>query len=180
MRRRLLAICLIATLVALLAVGTYANYTHIGTAVNVITTPGIDLVLNEKMDNGEDFPAEGVNIMPGDIVSKIVTLSNEGTAPCFVRIALEKSVNDDLLSADGCLEMDINTTDWTYSDGYYYYNSILGPDETTTPLFTQVTIVGEAVSNDYMNKELKLDVKAYAVQSDNNGASALEASGWPE
>lgn len=183
MKRRLLAILLAAALIALvavLAVGSYAYYTHEDTAVNVITTPGLDIELIEKTASGEDFPAEGVYVMPGDTVSKIVTVENKGDSPCFVRVALEKGINDELLDAEGCLEIDINTNDWTYKDGFYYYNSILAPGETTAPLFTEVQIVGRAVDNKYMNKEFNLTVKAYAVQSDNNGASALEALGWPE
>lgn len=182
MRRRLLSILLSAALLALvaaLAVGSIAYFTHEDTAVNVITTGSVGITLHEKTASGEDFPKEGVFVMPGDTVSKIVTVENTGEAPCFVRVALEEGVNNELLSADGCLEMDINTADWTYKDGYYYYHNVLIPGETTNALFTEVHIVGDAVTNEYMNADFNINVSAYAVQSDNNGSSALEALGWP-
>ena len=183
MKRKLPVILLTAVLVALiavLAVGSFAFYTHEDTAVNVITTRGLKIELLEKTADGSDFPAEGVHVMPGDTVSKIVSVKNTADSSCYVRIALEKGINDELLDAEGCLKIDINTVDWTYQDGYYYYNSVLAPGATTNPLFTEVLIDGRSVNNDYMNKEFTLDVTAYAVQSANNGTSALDATGWPE
>ena len=37
----------------------------------------------------------------------------------------------------------------------------------------------EKTGNDYQNCTVNIDVVAQAIQSDNSGASALEAAGWP-
>lgn len=59
-------------------------------------------------------------------------------------------------------------TDWTYLDGYYYYNRALAPGETTVPLFTTVTFAPE-MGNEYQNSTAYVEVKVGAVQADNNG-----------
>ena len=76
-------------------------------------------------------------------------------------------------------DIDINTADWTvHEDGYIYYNSILQPGEFTTPVFTEVGIVGR---EQYRGETLTLTVTAHATQSKNNPAeNPWEAAGWPE
>lgn len=179
MKRKLLCIFGIAALIALLAAGSYANFTARGTAENVITAGDVKLELIEKTADGTDFPSEGVEILPGQTVSKIVTVKNVGGNPFYLRVKLTKRVEDAQLSAVDCLHMDINETDWEYRDGFYYYKSALAPDAVTTPLFSEVQIDVNNVDNRYLGKNLMLDVAVYAVQSANNGATVWDAVGWP-
>lgn len=179
MKRVLFFLAALIAALSLLAGGTLSYYTASAEAVNVITTGNVKLKIHETTDTGDAFPEEGVVVMPGDTVSKIVTVENTGTTGLYLRVKLIKAVNDDALSAEDCLTMDINTTDWTYRDGYYYYNTPLPAGKTTSPLFTKVYVDGMAVDNSYLGKLLTLDVMAYAVQSEHNGASVWEAAGWP-
>lgn len=80
---------------------------------------------------------------------------------------------------NGCISLDIGA-DWTYneSDGYYYYNAPLAAGGTTSPLFTTVTF-DAVMGNAYQNANVSVDVLVYAVQTANNGESALTAAGWP-
>ena len=179
MKRRLCSIAAIIMLLALLAGGTLS---YVGTetrVTNVITTGGVDIKIYEKTDTGDDFPKEGVTVLAGDVISKIVTVENSGTTDAYLRIKLTKRVNDESLSAEDCLSMDINTDCWTYADGYYYYNTALAAGEVTEPLFTKVYVDGMQVDNSYLGKVLSLDVTAYAVQSGHNGDSVWDAAGWP-
>ena len=76
--------------------------------------------------------------------------------------------------------MDIDTATWTYVEGFYYYNQILQPGETTPALFTQGEIVGSMVDQTHIGSTLSLTVNAYAVQSEINPAEhPWDASGWP-
>ena len=76
--------------------------------------------------------------------------------------------------------MNIDTQNWTYQDGFYYFNRILQPGEQTPALFTQVEIVGSRVDQSHSGSTLSLTVNAYAVQSENNPADfPWEAAGWP-
>lgn len=180
MKRRIFLICLVAALLAMASVGTYAYYTQKAVATNVITTGGVDIALYEATAEGEPYPSEPVTILPGDVVSKVVTVENTGGHPAYLRIRLTPGINDSQLTAADCIRLDINEDAWTQSGDYYYYNTALAPGSTTEPLFTQVTFVGEKVTNAYLGKLFSLDVDVFAVQSENNGDSPLEAHGWPE
>ena len=179
-RSRLLLIALAAILVTVLTQSTLAFYTTIGKTTNVVTSGGIELKIHEKTVDGSDFPAEGVYIIPGDIVSKQVSVENTCKHPFYLRLKLVSGSSNEALSVEECLKMDIDTQNWTYMDGYYYYNTILQPEETTPALFTQVEIVGSRVDQTHIGSTLSLTVNAYAVQSENNPAGfPWEASGWP-
>ena len=52
------------------------------------------------------------------------------------------------------------------------------PGETTAPLFTCVTF-DAGMGNEYQNATATVHVAAEAVQTANNGVTALEALGWP-
>lgn len=76
------------------------------------------------------------------------------------------------------MELTLNTTDWTEKDGYYYYSKPLKPGEVTAPIFTAVTFKPD-MGNEYQNATATVDVSAQAVQTANNGATAMDAKGWP-
>jgi len=109
-----------------------------------------------------------------------VTAENTGDHPMYLRLSVSKYVQDSTLPAGDCLNLDIDSVNWQYKDGYYYYLKALAPGETSTPLFTQVEIDGENVDNQYLGKTLMLDVCAYGVQSENNAEDVMSAVGWPE
>ena len=177
---RLLIIALAAILLTVLTQPTLAYYTTIGKATNVVTSGDIQLVIHEKTADGSNFPAEGVYIMPGDIVSKQVSVENVCGHPFYLRVKLVSGTNNQSLSAEDCLKMDIDTENWTYLDGFYYYNQVLEPGQTTPVLFSQVEIVGSKVDRSHIGSMLSLTVNAYAVQSENNPAAhPWDASGWP-
>ena len=183
MKRKLLILSVLAILVAVTAAGTLAYFTDTGTAHNVITTGNVDIELNEWADEARTQPFEDkTGVMPGMEVTKIVEVKNTGTGAAFLRLYVEKNV----YGADGKpmnsepepVSLNFNETEWTYSDGYYYYNRPLKPGETTEPLFTTVTF-DPLMGNDYQNASAHVKVTAYAVQSANNGDSPQAAKGWP-
>lgn len=175
------AICL-----SIMAYGTNAFFTAEEQVHNVITTGDIDIELIEMAepeDGGELVPFENVTgVMPGEDVSKIVTVKNTGGQAAYIRIKLMQTVTLADGSADTAEESpiscDINTIDWTEKDGYYYYNEPLAPGAETEPLFTKVTF-DNGMGNVYQQSTTELDVQAQATQVANNGNNALEALGWP-
>ena len=179
-KSRLLLVALAAILATVLTQPSLAYYTTIGKATNVVTSGDIQLMIHEKTADGSNFPAEGVYIIPGDIVSKQVSVENVCGHPFYLRVKLISSSTNEDLSAEECLKMDIDTVNWTYKDGFYYYNRILQPEEVTPTLFTQVEIVGSKVDQTHVGSALSLTVKAYAVQSEHNPADfPWEVQGWP-
>lgn len=179
-RSRLLLIALVAILLTVLTQPSLAFYTTIGKATNVVTSGGIQLQIHEKTADGTPFPEEGVYIIPGDIVSKQVSVENICQHPFYLRVKLVRGTTNEALTAEDCMKLDIDTVNWTYRDGYYYFNRILQPGQTTENLFTQVEIVGSKVDRSHIGSMLSLTVNAYAVQSENNPAQhPWEAAGWP-
>ena len=108
MKRRIILLCTVALLLSLVSAGTYAYYTQTATATNVITSGGVDVVLHETTGEGIAYPSEPVTIMPGDVVSKIVTVENTGNHPAYLRIRLTPGINDSDLTAADCIQLDIN------------------------------------------------------------------------
>ncbi|MGN0971073.1 MAG: TasA family protein [Aristaeellaceae bacterium] len=181
-KRRLVLLALALCVAAVTVSGTLAYFTAEETAYNVITTGVLDMVLHETTTGGKPFPKDGLdNLMPGMVVDKRVTVENAGSVDFFLRVAVDQAI----FPAAGVqaelnfdhITLDINTTDWTLRDGYYYYNRALQPGETSNPLFTTVTFAPE-MGNEYMNARVEINVRAQAVQSRNNGDSPLTAVGW--
>ena len=157
-----------------------AYFTTTGTVTNVVTSGSIRLQIHQKTADGSDFPTEGVYVIPGDIVSRRVSVENICDHPFYLRVKLVNGSTNDSLSPEDCLKLDIDLQNWTYRDGYYYFNQILQPGESTSDLFTQVEIVGGKVDQTHIGSALRLTVNAYAVQSENNPAEhPWDASGWP-
>ena len=101
------------------------------------------------------------NIIGGVLITKDIQLAGDGEVdPNLIKLGL-------------------NTTAWTLgTDGYYYYNKALKPGETTAPILSSVTFE-PTMGNEYQNAAATVDISAQAVQTANNGTSALTASGWP-
>ena len=187
MKRKLLAVALAVSCLSLAAYGTVAYFTAEDTATNVIIAGNVRIELQETAvseDGGDPVPFEDlIGVMPGAEVSKIVEVKNTGDKTAYIRIQLEKK----LALAEGAtgetdpslIGLNIDTESWTEKDGYYYYNEPLAAGQTTKPLFTAVAF-SKNMSDLYQNSKATISVKASAVQTDNNGDSALEAAGWPE
>ncbi len=180
---RLLTISLVAMLLTFITQGTLAFYTTFGKAVNVVTSGDIELTIHETTDGGTEFPKEGVYIIPGDVVSKEVSIENVGTNPFYLRVKVVYGIDSATLSAEDAFKLNIDENNWELHDGWYYYKGVVEAGETTPNVFSHVEIVGSKVDNSYIGKTLTLTVKANAVQAKNNevvGTDTYTALGWPE
>lgn len=179
-KARLILIALTAIFLTVLTQPSLAYYTTVGRATNVVTSGDVQLQIHEKTAGGADFPEEGVYIIPGDIVSKQVSVENICNHPFYLRVKLVSASTNQSLDPKEALKLDIDTDNWTEKDGFYYFDHILEPGETTPCLFTQVEIVGSKVDQTHIGSTLSLTVNAYAVQSEHNPAEhPWEAQGWP-
>lgn len=181
MKRKILILSVLVICLAMVAAGSLAYYTADTKAHNVITTGSVDIELNEwaNEERTEKFENQ-TGVMPGKDVTKIVEVKNVGTGSAWVCVEMFVDVyaeNGKQLPTEP-VKLDINDTDWTYQDGYYYYNKPLAPGATTEPLFTTVSF-DEQMGNEYQNAKAMIDITAIAVQSANNGETVLEATGWP-
>ena len=181
-KKKIMALALVIILLALLAGNSLAYYSVRGTATNVVTSGNIRLKIIETGADYNTFPKDGVEVVPGQTVTKRVSVQNICTHPFWLRLKVTTGSSDASLSAEDVLEiLDPNTQDWTKVGDYYYHNTIVRPFETTNPLFSQVKLSGTDISQEDIGTALTITIKASAVQSENNvAANAWEASGWPE
>ena len=186
-KKRVAALAAAAALLALAAVGTAAFYNVSGQAHNVITTKGIEASIHEYQlgPEGEWVDYEDPSgVMPGQTVSKIpVAESSDKSAPAWVRMRADVSVK----AADGSelpasvVTIHFNAEGWTQGEGCWWYcNEPLETAGRTAPLFESVSLDGPGMGNIYQKCTISVDVSMQAVQTANNGASALEAAGWPD
>lgn len=180
---KIFVVALVAAMMAFISTSTLAYYSTVGKATNVVTSGNIQFIIHEMTDQGKAFPKEGVYIVPGDIVSKKVSIESDCDHPFYLRVKMVYGVDSTELTVEDCFKLNINEEHWVLHDGWYYYKEVVDPGETTPDVFSHVEIVGSKVDNDYLGKTLTLTVKAQAVQSENNpitDGNAYTASGWPK
>lgn len=187
MKRKLLLLSVMVICIAIAAAGTLAFFNGDATAHNVITTGKVGITVNEysKYDPDERVKYENkqTGIMPGTTVNKFVVVSGEdGTADAWVRVKFTKSIQ---LAAGKQGEVNLNliklnTGDgWIDGqDGWYYYNKAVKAGEEAAPALLSVEF-DATMDNTYQGATATVDVLAQAVQTANNGETALKASGWP-
>lgn len=182
MKRKLLILSVLAICIATLTTGTLAFFTHEDKAHNVITTGGVKIAVQEWADEGKETPFRNLEgIMPSMTVTKIAEIKNTGASDAWIRVKVDKNIQ---LQGEGTpdtdlVELNLNDTYWKLGqDGYYYYNQALQPNAVTEPIFTTVTF-DAAMGNEYQKATASVDVSAQAVQTANNGATVMDAKGWP-
>jgi len=180
---KIAVVALAATVITFLSQGTLAYYQTVGKATNVVTSGSIQMKIHEMTDAGTEFPKEGVYVIPGDVVSKKVSVENICQHPFYLRVRIVYGINSQTLSSEDCFKLNINEENWQLHDGWYYYKGIVEPGQTTPNVFSHVEIVGAKVDTGYIGKTLTLTVDAQAVQSENNpitDGNTYSASGWPK
>ena len=197
MKRKIAALAVIVIALSLAAYGTVAYFTATGTAHNVLTMGNIGIKLNDKtevVENGEtklvEFTTEypnGMPVMPATEASKIVSVENTGSAPAWVRVRIEKTVEPADAAVTGLdtkyVGLNYDKANWVEGiDGFWYYREPLKPGAVTPDLFDTVTF-SKDMGNEYMNCKFNIIVSAQAVQSDNNGVAdgqdVRNVVGWP-
>lgn len=189
MKRKIWVLALVAICAAIAAKGTVAYFKSEGTATNVITSGGVAVqLLEQKMEDGklQSDPGGPIPANPGIKVSKIVSVKNKD-ADAWVRMRWDVSFVDaqgkEMQLTEEALgklvSVDTDTQNWSFKDGWWYYQVPLQEGETTKPLFETVKFSG-AMGNDYQNSTAELQVFVQAVQVANNGTSIWDAAGWPE
>ena len=190
MKKKTLFLAAVAMCVAILASGTLAYFTAEDEVHNVITSGAVDIQIEEWQDEiGNPYPDEPIKVMPGVDVSKIATVKNlEATSYIRAKFDIE------ITGADGSkmnlspetlasiITLTMNGEDWLRKTGdgeWWYYNAPVATGASTEAFFTEVVFDGPNMTNEYQNCTVEVIVKAQAVQTANNGTSAINAQGWP-
>ena len=205
MKRKLVLTSAVVLILALLAAGTFAYFTKDARTTNVITTGTINIELNDSITGGTavkdgdkvtGYTISGV--MPGQPVEKIVSVTNTGTSPAWLRVKLDISVTGangkplDLTFGDKQDVLTFTTGDgWFYHDGYYYYSAPVAEKTSTADFFAKkdgqpTLMLNPQLPNDYHGCTVTVAVQAQAVQVKNNniyvdasGAEVMGENGLP-
>lgn len=194
LKKRIAAVAVVLSTLAIMAAGTLAYFTDTDEAVNKLTTGEIDIELVEMQDNGEEWPTNGVaGVMPASTISKIVTVDNLSAAPAWVRIKVtteiigadDAALPNQITAKDGSTVpvVHLNLKDgWTEIDGWFYCNEPVPAGEESPVLFDSVTF-DKDLGNEYQGSKAFVNVYADAVQWANNpvpdGGTLADIAGWP-
>lgn len=142
---------------------TFSWFTKSDRVENVIRSK--ERLFSFRID--EDFLEPVVPIEPGNSVEKAVRAENTGDLPGFVRLL----VLTEIISADGVplpadtsvvTFNDVNTSEWLYVNGWWYYLDVLEPGDVTPNIFSGVTFA-PSMPDEYQNAGMKIEVKLEAV-----------------
>ena len=181
-------IALIVTTVVIFSAQTVAYFSDKIETNPVITVSGTNLageLIENTVINGAVVSGPvAVRVMPGHTVAKSVAVRNTGAINMFLRMTVDVEFQlsqeyEDASVDPTLVDFVINDTYWIEDDGYYYYKEAISHGEITEPLFTEITFSGD-MDNTYTNSTITFQIKAYAVQSNGNEPSALQAQGWPD
>lgn len=180
---KLAVIAFVVILISLSSKATLAYYVLQGTSKNIITTGDVDISIVETL-NGVAFTGN-INVAPGSTLNRALYVQNVGGHPCWLRIKIETTKNVDDRDV---ISMHIDSQNWIYQDGYYYYKNILASGATTAALYDQLSILeyGDETEERYSGTYVSMAITAEAIQSENNEAvSSLQTKDevpkvWPE
>lgn len=157
---------------------TNASFITSGSITNRFATADIGIA---NIENGEDGFVDSGNLSTSPI-EKRVQVRNSKTCSVVLRTALiPRWVTDDGKPCAGDASyIKLNETKnvtkditkwkeseealWYESDGYYYYNKLLNPEEISEVLIDSVSVdMPESLKNNYYGKKVIVDVRSEAV-----------------
>ncbi len=172
-RRAVFIVAMLSVLLISAGTGIYAGSRL--TFENRFGTGGVNISLKEYTvrDGKEELFAGECSALPGDVVSLIPRLSNDGPMECYVRVRLDAPENAAWLT-ESLIGLDDS---WIRGDdGYLYQKNILGVFE-QTDLFTGIQIPLD-LPEDFSDQDLKLAITADAMQAANFSPDFESENPW--
>ena len=190
MKKKIISLCLVVALGATAVVGgTLAYFTDKDQEVNTFTVGNVDIDLTEPNWDATG-KAEAEDAYPGEALAKDPTVENIGKNPCFVRLSVtnldqfvEKFGEAAMIDLrHGNYAAGYDNTNWTYYNGYYYYNDVLTYEgdtyntelkTKTEPLFNQIVMPTE-LTNNAATKDIVVTAQAVQAQGAQPSWSAVK------
>lgn len=163
-KSKFIVLSLCGLLALCLAAGSIAAYlTDADQAINTVTVGSNEIEIIEEFTPPDE-------VYPGDVIPKDVKVKNTGLSDCYVRVA---AVFSDTGMSNFCT-VDWNTTDWVYNenDGYWYYKKAISEGESTSSLFTTVTVSNSVNWDTYKNFDIFVYAESYQANGHDNYTDA--------
>ena len=127
---------------------------HAGNTINRFTVGSVKTEISEYFPDGQSVSLSSVS---RKTIRKTVCVRNTGDNDCYVRVSVGFSNGGFGASLSG-----VDTAGWVKSGDYYYYREKLEAGETTSALFTGVTVPALASRDmEDMEEEEFLDVSVH-------------------
>lgn len=167
-KKIVLGLTAVALATLMIVGGTLAWFTDKAEATNVISFGKVDVTLAEPNYHEK---TDAVNVVPGDVITKDPTITNEGEA-VYIRVKVDYTGSDSVFSTVENLDsiLGINNSLWVKLGDYYYYignDGILAKGAASITLFEKVSIPTNW-NNTFASKTLNIKVYVEALQVDNN------------
>lgn len=170
--RRKTKVWLATGLLALTVVGcTWAYFTSTSHIDNRLSTKEYGNTITEKFTPRDDW-------QPGQEVEKVFAVKNTGDSTLVVRVKMDESwvrgstnlntlssvtdkakiftpnqpspVDGSVANDDTVVAKELNTADWVFHDGYWYYKSLLTAGNETPALLNSITLDKDADMGKYI------------------------------
>lgn len=170
----------------------FAATSQENTATNVVTVGNVKIVLHNQDD--EEVNSHSKTVMPGDRISKIVSVENIGDYAAYIRVKFKKEWLNNSTTTPLSLDAIVPSIQdgWMIGNGedseyiYYYYKDIVSATDEAIPFMSDYLVDAASIDNDTLventNAMGKITVVAEAVQADYY-TPAKESGyiiGWPD
>ena len=172
-----------------MAMSTLAYFTaNVSSGNNVISTGSSNV---EFVDLNSSVPGrpsgtelDPIRFMPGYKEQRKIYAVNKGGMPVYLRAKAETLITLDSAYSyyqeqvdDSLILFHYDSLNWTFKDGYYYYNTALVSGRTSSELFESIEF-SSAMGNYYKDASVRITVTFQTVQANNNGDTVFDAVGW--
>ena len=162
MKRKWIIPLLTSIFAASLIIGITTAYFSDSAAVSPDITAGTVVIeLRETFTSPNNWQA-------GDTTSKIIYIDNLGNKRAYVRVRVagvwQKNGADTALDINN-VQVTNNSSNWIYSNGYYYYKHVLNAGVTTSPFDLSVKLL--SMDEKYDGHTFMLKAYSQAVQATN-------------
>ena len=188
LKKRIMIIFLLTIIIVLISIASIVAFISRSTIAKNIITFGnlkmqlIETTLDENNQEVEVDNNENLNITNMPNLSRIVKVKNLGNHDFYARVSLKiigKDSNNQEIDVTKYVSYNLNTEDWIYKDGWYYYKKIVKQNEYTSSLITEINFDVNSITSKLSDGTIKLDIDAEAVQAENNAENVLDVLGWP-
>lgn len=104
---------------------------------------------------------------------------SEGKTSKESKVKSNEIENNKEFDASSLVDINADSENWIYKDGWYYYKTSIKPKEITNNLKINIKFKMDKISSAHSGGEFNLNIKSEALQYKNNSENVLEARGWP-
>lgn len=160
-KKRLFLLGLVFFLIMCIS-GIYSLSDEVSQTESGLSTSAVDIEIEEFNQYNEPFDEDGKKVMPGDEIILKPVVNNLGIE-CYIRTKITYTIEDE--EFDILTYIDGNYSSWTKNGDYYYYEPVLGKEE-SVELFNRV-VIPDVLTSEYQGKVIVVHTVVDAIQARN-------------